>query len=147
MQEDRPSDAPPDTVSIDPEQGFGPHITEAFLDLYGEDSVFVSATVDCLTCRFVGVLVRAGKLSADFEPIQYGSPEMLQALEGFLKVLAARGLENPSTALMRSALGYEGPQTFLATASSVLGGELVVCWLQLLEQEDYAGAAALLAVH
>ncbi len=122
-------------------------MAEAFLNLYGEDSVFVTATVDSLTWRFVGVLVRAEKLPPDFEPIQYGTPEMRQALDAFLKALGARGLDNPPTTLMRSALGYEQPQAFQVTASSLLGDSLVANWLRLMEQEDYAGATVLLAVH
>ena len=146
MQESRPIGVPAGTIQIDPEKGFGPHVSDAFLDLYGEDSVFVTATVDCLTWRFVRVLVRAEKLPADFEPIQYGSAEMRQALDGFLKALSVRGLENPPTSLMRSAVGQEQPQAFLAAAGGFLGHGLVGRWLQLLEQQDYAGATALLAV-
>ena len=122
-------------------------MTDAFLNLYGEDSVFVTATVDSLTWRFIGVLVRAEKLPSDFEPIQYGSPEMRQALDALLKSLGTRGLDNPSAALMRSAVGREQPQAFLVTASSLLGDHLVANWLRLMEQEDYAGATALLVVH
>ena len=146
MQEERPAGVPAGTIQIDPEQGFGPHVSDAFLDLYGEDSVFVTASVDFLTWRFVGVLVRAEKLPADFEPVQYGTPEMRQALDVFLKALSARGLENPPTLLMRSALGHEQPQAFQSAASALLGYDLVGRWLQLLEQQDYAGATALLAV-
>jgi hypothetical protein len=147
VQEDRPRGTPPGTIQIDPDQGFGPHMTEAFLNLYGEDSVFVTATVDSLTWRFVGVLVRAEKLPSDFEAVQYGSPAMRQALEVLLKALGARGLDNPSTTLMRSAVGHEQPQAFQATASLLLGDSIVANWLGLMEQEDYAGATALLAVH
>jgi len=147
VQEDRPSGTPLGTIQIDPDQGFGPHMTEAFLNLYGADSVFVTATVDSLTWRFAGVLVRAQKLPPDFEPVQYGTPEMRQALDAFLKALGTRGLDNPPTALMRSATGHEQPQAFLLVASSLLGDNLVANWLRLMEQENYAGATALLAVH
>jgi hypothetical protein len=119
----------------------------AFLDLYGEDSAFITATVDSLTWRFVGVLVRADKLPPDFEPIQYGPPEMRQALDRFLKALAARGLDNPPMVLMRSAVGREPPETFQVMAGSLLGATVVAHWLHLIEQEDYAGATALLAAH
>jgi hypothetical protein len=147
VQDNQPSGTPPGTIQIDPDQGFGPHMTEAFLDLYGEDSVFVTATVDCLTWRFVDVLVRAEKLPSDFEPVQYGSPEMRQALEALLKTLGARGLDNPSTVLMRSAVGHELPQAFQVMAGTLLGNDLIARWLRLLEQEDYAGATAQLASH
>jgi len=122
-------------------------MAEEFLDLYGEDSVFVTATVDCLTWRYLKVLIKAEKIPEDFEPTQYGSPEMRQALEVFLKALAARGLEKPSVTLMQSAVGHEQPRAFQATAGALLGRDLVARWLHLLEQEDYAGATALLAVH
>ena len=122
-------------------------MAEAFLDLYGEDSVFVTATVDSLTWRFVGVLIRANKLPPDFEPTQYGPPEMRQSLDAFLKALSARGLDNPPTVLMRSAVGHEQPDAFQITAGSLLGITLVANWLHLIEQEDYAGATALLEVH
>jgi len=122
-------------------------MTEAFLSLYGEDSVFVTATVDSLTWRFVGVLVRAKKLPPDFEPVQYGTSEMRQALDTFLRTLSTRGLDKPPTVLMRSATGHEQPQAFLLAASSLLGDNLVANWLRLMEGENYAGATALLAVH
>jgi hypothetical protein len=122
-------------------------MAEAFLDMYGEDSVFVTATVDSLTWRFVGVLVRADKIPPSFEPTQYGPPEMRQTLDAFLKALAARGLSNPPTVLMRSALGYEQPDAFQIAAGSFLGVSLVANWLHLVELGDYAGATALLAVH
>ena len=147
MQEDQPSGTPAGTIKIDPDQGFGPHVTEAFLSLYGEDSVFVTATVDSLTWRFVSVLIRAKELPTDFEAVQYGTPEMRQALDAFLTVLSTRGLDNPPTALMRSATGHEQPQAFLLSASSLLGDNLVASWLRLMEREDYVGATALLGVH
>ncbi len=147
MQENRPSDAPPGTIQIDPEQGFGPHMAEAFLERYGEDSVFVTATVDCLTWRFIGVLTKAGKLPTDHEPIQYGSPEMRGAIEALLKALSTCGMDKPVVALMRSATGHEQPQAFELAAAGLLGNHLIDNWLHLLEKEDYAGAAALLVVH
>lgn len=72
---------------------------------------------------------------------------MRQALDAFLRALGARGMDNPSTALMRSAAEHEQPQAFLATVSSLLGDHFVANWLRLMEQEDYAGATALLAMH
>ncbi len=146
-EEDPPRGVPPGTIQIDPSEGFGPHMSEDFLDLYGEGSVFVTATVDCLTWRYIKVLIKAEKLSEDFEPTQYGSPEMRQTLEAFLKALAICGLEKPSVTLMRSALGREQPRAFQDTAGALLGSDLVARWLHLLEQEDYAAAMALLSVH
>jgi len=146
QEEDSPPDAPPSTIQIDPNEGFGPDLSEAFLDLYGEDSIFVTATVDFLTWRYVDVLVKARKLPEDFEPPQYGSPEMRQTLAHLLKVLAARGLEKPPIELMQSAVGHKQPRMFQARASATLGSDLVARWLHLLEQQDYAGATALLAV-
>ncbi|MCK9490154.1 MAG: hypothetical protein M0Q42_12335 [Xanthomonadales bacterium] len=142
MQSERPAG----TLQIDPQQGFGPHLSDAFLDLYGEDSVFVNAAVDLLTWQFVAVLIKAEKLPADFVPIQYGTPEMRHTLDALLKTLAGRGLEKPSTALMRSAVGQEQPQAFQTAASTLLGYDLVSRWLQRLEQHNYAGADALLAM-
>ena len=146
MQSERPAGTPAGTLQIDPEQGFGPHLSDAFLDLYGEDSVFVNAAVDLLTWQFIAVLIKAQKLPADFVAIQYGTPEMRHALGVFLNTLAGRGLEKPSAALMRSAVGQEQPQAFQTSASTLLGYDLVSRWLQRLEQQDYAGAAALLAM-
>lgn len=136
---------PAGTLQIDPEEGFGPHIAECFLDLYGEDSVFATATVDCLTHGFVRVLIKSGRLSADHVPIRYGTPAMRESLENLLEALESRGLDKPFLLLMRSAVGREEPQHFLSVASSVLGTELVTSWLRRLEQEDYAGANAFLA--
>ena len=146
MQSERPAGLPAGTIQIDPEEGFWPHLSDAFLDLYGEDSVFVTATVDLLTWQFVGVLIRAENLPANFAAIQYGAPEMRHALDAFLKTLAGRGLEKPSTSLMRSAVGHERPQAFQAAAGTLLGHDPVTRWLQRLEQQDYAGVTALLAV-
>jgi hypothetical protein len=134
-------------ISVDPDEGFGPHLSEAFLACYGEESVFVTAAVDCLNHRFNRVLLKSGKVPADHKVVQYGEPAMRKALEQLLSALGKRGVDNPPTALLRSATGYEGPQAFLVRASSVLGNDLVANWLNRLEQEDYAGATALLAVH
>ena len=147
MQEDAPSGTPSETIQVNPDEGFGPHMADAFLSLYGENSVFVTATVDCLTRRFINVLIKADKLPPDSEPVQYGAVEMREALESFLQTLSARGSDRPSIALMRSAVGHEQPQTFQRMAAALLGSDLVDRWLRLLEQEDYAGASALLAVH
>lgn len=147
MQDDRPSDTPLGTIQIDPEQGFGPHMTEAFLERYGEDSVFVTATVDCLTWRFIGVLTKAGKLPADYEPLQYRALEMRGAIEALFKALSACGMDKPAVALMRSATGHEQPQAFELAAAGLLGSRLMGNWLHLIEKEDYAGATALLVVH
>lgn len=144
---DEPGAPPPGLISIDPDDGFGPHMTDAFLDHYGRGSVFVTATVDCLTWRFVGVLIRDGRLPADFEPIQYGSAAMRLALEELLGALQARGLEKAALVLMRSATGYEAPQAFQARASEWLGTETVASWLELVEREEFDRATALLAVH
>lgn len=134
-------------ISVDPDDGFGPHISESFLECYGEESVFVTAAVDCLNDRFNRVLVKSGKMPGDHKIVQYGAPAMREAIEQLLQVLANQGLDNPPTALMRSATGYEEPQAFLLTAGALLGKDLVADWLSRLEQEDYAGTAALLAVH
>jgi hypothetical protein len=138
---------PAGTIQIDPVEGFGPHIAECFLNLYGEDSVFVTATVDCLTYRFIRTLIKSGRLSADHVAIQYGTPAMRESLENFLEALASRGLDTPSVLLVRSAVGHEEPQHFLTVASSLLGTELVASWLRRLELEDYAGATTCLAAH
>ncbi len=142
-----PSDSLPKLISVNPDEGFGPHITDSFLELYGEESVFVTATVDCLNYRFNSVIVRAGKISEDHKAVQYGEPAMREAIELLLQALGNKGLDNPPTVLLRSATGYEEPQTFLTIAGSLLGADLVSNWLGRLEQEDYVGAAALLAVH
>jgi hypothetical protein len=146
VQSERPTDLPAGAIQIDPDYGFGPHISDAFLDLYGEDSVFVTAAVDLLTWQFIAVLIRAGKLPADFVPVQHGSPEMRDSLGALLKTLSSRGLEKPSTSLMRSAVGHQQPQAFQAAAGALLGYDVVARWLQLLEQQDYAGMTTLLAV-
>jgi len=147
VQDEKPSGTPDGTIQIDPDEGFGPHVTEAFLDLYGEHSVFACATVDLLTWRFVRVLVRAEKLPTQFEPPQYGPPEMRQSLDKLLRALTAQGHDNPPAALMRSATGHEPPEAFQLAAATLIGHDLVTSWLHLLEQQDYAGTSALLAGH
>ncbi|GAB2524815.1 hypothetical protein GCM10027188_29700 [Lysobacter humi (ex Lee et al. 2017)] len=146
MQE-APRNAPPGTIPVDPEEGFGPHLTDAFLEAYGEDSVFVTATVDLLTWRFVRVLVKAGKLPEEFEPPQFGPPEMRRALAGLITKLSERGQDRPAVSLMRSAIGHEHPLAFQNVARAVLGEGVVASWLACLEREDYARAEALLEPH
>ena len=147
MQEDRPSGTPAGTIHINPEEGFGPHISEAFLGFYGEDSAFVTATVDSLTHRFLNVLIQAEKLPPDHMQIQYGSTEMREALDRLLQTLTSRGANGPSVILMRSAVGHDAPQAFERMAGDLLGSELLSNWFSLLEKEDYAGAEALLVAH
>ena len=146
MQE-APHNVPPGTISVDPDEGFGPHLTDAFLEAYGEDSVFVTATVDQLTWQFVRVLVKAGKLPEEFEPPQFGPPEMRGALAGLIAKLSERGQDRPAISLMRSAVGHEHSLAFQRAASAALGESVVAAWLSCLEMEDYAGAAALLEPH
>ena len=43
MQSERPTGVPAGTIQINPEQGFRPHLSDAFLDLYGEDTCFGAA--------------------------------------------------------------------------------------------------------
>lgn len=137
---------PPGVIPIDPVEGFGPHISDEFIYHYGEESVFVTATVDCLTTRFVGVLRRAGRVPEDHVAVQHGPPEMREALEQLLACLTAQGLDKPHTLLMRSAVGHEAPQSFMDEAGSLLGEELLAIWLRQLEGEDYLSAKALLKV-
>ena len=146
-QPSSPSKTLPRMISVDPDVGFGPHISSAFLECYGEESVFVTAAVDCLNHRFNQVLLKSGKVPADHKVVQYGDVAMREAIEKLLGTLEKQGADNPSVALLRSATGYEEPPFFLIGAASVLGDDLVAKWLERLEQEDYAGAASLLAVH
>jgi len=139
--------APPGTLQVNPAEGFGPHIAGPFLGQYGEGSVFVTATVDRLTHRFVAALKKSGKLPNDYVPVQYGPPEMRETLENLLNALTALGVDKPSVLLMRSAVGHEEPQRFIMVASSVLGNGLVTSWLHRLELEDYAGANSALVPH
>lgn len=147
MKENPPSDTPSAYISIDPDEGFGPHMSEAFLDCYSAGSVFVTATVDCLTWRFVRLLITGGNLPPDFEPLQYGSPEMRETLEALLEALAGRGLETPFLVLMQSAAGRKPPQAFEDEAVALLGAPLIADWLRLLERENYAAATQRLAVN
>lgn len=146
-QQDAPAGTPEGTIPVDPDEGFGPHIVDSFLERYGEESVFVTATVDCLTYRFIQVLARAGKLPEEHHTPQYGAPAMREALEQLLSVLGSRGMDKPAIVLMRAAIGHEGPSSFLEAASMVLGTALVEDWLFKLEREDYVGAGSLLVVH
>jgi hypothetical protein len=145
--EDAPSGTPEGTIPVDPDVGFAAHVADGFVEHYGEDSVFVAAAVDCLTHRFIRVLVRAGKLPEDHQAPQYGTPEMRGALDRLLSVLDSRGMDNPTAALMRSVVGRAGPGTFVQAAGVVVGEQLIGGWLLKMEQEDYVGADSLLLVH
>ncbi|MEI2742835.1 MAG: hypothetical protein V9G63_10450 [Candidatus Competibacter sp.] len=139
---------PPDgSIPVDPEEGFGPLISEAFLEQYGNDSVFVIGTIDCLTHRFVHVLIRAGRLPIDYPIKQYGSNDMRESLEHLIEALNTHGIKNPLLLLMRSAIGHERPQEFLACAGSILGPDVIAHWLRRLESEDYEGARVCLSLH
>lgn len=145
-EQDMPAGTPEGTISVDPDEGFGPYIKDGFLELYGEESVFVTATVDCLTFRFIGVLVRAGKLPKEHYAPQYGTSAMREALEHLLSVLGSRGMEKPAVALMRAAVGHDEPGAFVEAAGTILGAGVVAEWRVKLERGDYAGAASLLVV-
>ena len=147
MQEVRPRGMPDGTLNIDPDQGFGPHMKEEFLDFYGVDSVFVTSTVDCLTHRFLNVLIKAKKIPSDHARIQYSSNDMREALESLLEALSSRGVEKPAIALMRSAVGQDDARAFERMAGTQLGSDLLNEWFRLLERENYLGAKALLVAH
>ena len=142
-----PTELMPATIQIDPDEGFGPHICARFLECYGSDSVFVTATVDCLTQRFTRALINSGNLSEGHPWVQYGDSDMRESLEILIAVLSAQGLANAPVLLMRSATGYEGPRSFLEAAVVLLGADMVAEWHRLLELEDYAGANSVLATH
>lgn len=142
-----PARALPARIEIDPDEGFGPHMAGLFLEYYGTHSLFVTATVDCLTQRFTRVLIKSGRFPEDHACVQYGDPGMRASLENLLAALSGQGLDNPPVLLMRSATGYEDPQSFLETASTFLGADVVANWLRRLELEDYVGADSLLADH
>ncbi|GAB3029601.1 hypothetical protein GCM10027285_10090 [Oleiagrimonas citrea] len=146
-QQDPPAGTPEGSIPIDPDVGFAPHITDDFLDSYGESSVFVTAAVDCLTYRFVRVLVKAGKLPQEHHTPQYGTPEMREALEQLLSKLASCGMDKPPVVLMRSAVGRSEPRAFQDAAGAILGVGLVGNWFRELEHENYSGARSLLVAH
>lgn len=144
MEANRPTGTPPGTIQIDPEDGFGPHLVDDFMDLYGPDSNFVAGTADCLTRRFIRVLIKAGKLAPDTVPVQFGGDQAREALDDLLRVLERRGAEKPSVALMQSAVGHAAPEAFQSLAQMILGVDSVERWFTLFEQGKFEECNALL---
>jgi hypothetical protein len=130
-------------LNVNPYEGFGPLITDDFLDLYGEDSVFVTATIDFLTWQMVTILIKSNKIGPEFEPIQYGPPEMRLTLETLIKILSASKLEKPLLVLLQSAVKNNQSLDFQIAASSLIGEDVFKEWLSLLEQKKYAEANSL----
>lgn len=135
---------PPGSIPFDPDEGFGPQVSQAFLDHYGEDSVFVTAAVDLLTWQVTRVLIRAGNLGSDFEPVAYGTLDMRLALEALLELLGERGMERPSAQLMRSVAGIESPVSFEQAAAQFVGADTIARWLAAIEAEEFESAAGVL---
>jgi len=131
-------------VRIDPEAGFAPLLVEGFIGLYGPDSSFVVATADCLTRRFIHVLIQSGKLAPETVPRQLGGDQARGTLEHLVGVLERRGAEKPSVALMQSALGHVQPRTFQSLAQATLGVAPTERWLMLFEQGKFVECKALL---
>jgi len=144
VEPSRPIGTPKGTIQIDPDQGFGPHLTDDFMDLYGPESGFVISTADCLTRRFTRVLVKAGKLAQDTVPVQFGGDQARDTLENLLGAMGRRGVEKPSVVLMQSAIGHAPPENFQLIAQSTLGIDSVALWFMLFEQGKFGECNALL---
>jgi hypothetical protein len=73
-------------IQIDLEEGFRPHFAQSFLERYDENSVFVAATADLLTARYIAVLVKADRINQEAVPVQLGTSEALDALRDLLLI-------------------------------------------------------------
>jgi hypothetical protein len=144
LTESEPKGPPPGSLPFDPEEGFGPQVGKAFLDHYGADSVFVTAAVDLLSWQITHVLIRAGNLGPDFEPVAHGTPRMRLALAELLDLLGERGMERPSAKLMRSVAGIESPISFEEAAGHLAGAGTMDRWMAALEAEDFDRASGAL---
>jgi len=143
VETNNPAAPPPGTIKIDPDLGFAPHLVHDFIGLYGPDSNFVVATADCLTRRFIHVLVQTGKLAPDTVPVQLGPDQARGALEHLVLVLERRGAEKPSVALMQSALGHVAPRVFQTLAQATLGVDPVERWFGFFELGKFVECNAL----
>jgi len=127
--------------------GLAPHFADAFQETYGKNSAFVTAAVDCLNADFVKAFVQAGKLPKEHHLPSWGTPARREALEQLLARLQSCGMEKPSIALLRSAVGHTEPRAFMDAAGKVLGTDVMDNWLREIQQENYAAASSLLTTH
>ena len=141
------ADSPPEgSIPFDPEMGFAPLLSSAFVASYGSGSVFVTATADCLTWGVTQLLIHIGRVPDGTEPIQHGAPQARVALEQLLARLEECGLIDATKPLYQSAAGFAEPREFEQIASSCLGASVVESWLHALEGKDYSGASATLGL-
>lgn len=131
-------------LQIDPKHGFHPHFAAEFKKEYGSKSVFVLAVADVLTGRFIGVLIKAGRISPNTKSLQLGSSEGIEALEKLISILQAR---KPSSKeilpLLQEATGRASLGAFSKEVNSLLGDWTFEKWLCLFQDKVFDKAMEL----
>lgn len=138
------SGPPSGTVWIDPDEGYLPHFTSTFLDLYGEHSVFVTAAADCLSERHTDALIRAGRLPEDSKGLRRGSQEALDALIALMRAARVRGAEKLVVLLMQSAMGHRDADAFAAMVDDTFAKDIFERWREAIDRGDFSSATALI---
>ena len=128
-------------LSIDPEDGFLAHFSEAFVDRYDEHWSYIHAASDLLTDNFKRVLVSAGKATEESEFAEYGSHDVRDALRTLVKKVEQAGVEKPILMLLQEATGRRSPGAFASEVNSIFGPLAFVRWLTLVEAGQFVQAA------
>lgn len=130
-------------LSIDPELGFLPHFSDAFVNYYDKHWVFVHAVADLLTERFKRVLVKAGNASEDSKFAAIGDVRARDALDEIIGRLERAGVEKPALVALQEATGRRDAGSFAAAVDSCLGPSAFLEWLSLVEGGRFEEAGQL----
>ena len=135
---------PKELLKIDPKHGFCPHFTAEFKKEYGSESIFVFAVADVLTARFIGVLIKAGRIGPNTKPRQLGSSEAVETLEKLISILQAKKpLSKEILPLLQEATGKASLGTFSKEVNSVLGDWIFEKWFCFFKESAFDKATEL----
>ena len=128
-------------LSIDPEHGFMPHFSEAFVEHYNENWPYVCAVADLLTENFKQVLVGAGKASESEEFAAHGEVGAQESLRAMLSAIESRGVGKPTLLALQEAVGEKPPGTLAAVVDAHLGRGIFESWLRLINSGQFLEAS------
>jgi hypothetical protein len=139
------SNKPNELLQIDPVHGFYPHFTDEFKKEYGSESIFVFAVADVLTARFIGVLIKAGRISPNTKPRQLGGHGAVETLEGLISILQAKKISwEEILPLLQEATGRRPLGTFSQEVNNTLGDWTFEKWLCLFQDKAFDKAMELI---
>ena len=136
---------PPGSFPVDPEHGFLPHFSDAFLKHYAEHTTYIHAVADVLTHRFKQVLIGAGKADSSSNFAVRGSVPARDSLSALIEQLSRAGVENPVLVLLQEAVGAKDPGCFAASVETHLGSSVFATWLYMVERGQFSEALQLVS--